>query len=139
MDPQFRLVIGVIGNDIHVVANRVLARGLRQSGYGVCNLGVNIMPLDFVSAAIEFEAHAVIISSINGEAEGWVTGIRKMFSAAGRNEILLYIGGNLMVGDYSKEFVNQRFRMLGFDRVYHQVSNFDLLLDDLPKDLLIAK
>ena len=51
-----RIVIGVIGNDIHVVANKVIARGLRIAGYNVCNLGVSNMPQDFIFAAIEFEA-----------------------------------------------------------------------------------
>ena len=132
---NLRLVIGVIGNDIHVVANRVLARGLRQAGYVVCNLGVNTPPEDFVAAALEHEADCVIVSSLNGEGEGWLKGLRQSFNDAGREDILLYVGGNLAIGDHPEEQVNIRFRELGFNRVYHRPSSLDLLLDNLELDL----
>lgn len=135
MSVKFRLVIGVIGNDIHVVANRVMARGLRQHGYFVCNVGVSAQPIDFISAAVEHEADAVIISSINGEGESWVRGFRESFIALNRGEILLYIGGNLAVGDYSSLKVEQRYRDLGFNRAYHRPSSLDVLLRDLAEDL----
>jgi methylaspartate mutase sigma subunit len=129
-----RLVIGVIGNDIHVVANRVLARGLRMAGYEVCNLGVNNPPEDFVAAAVEHEADGVIVSSINGEGEGWVRGLRAGFDAAGRGGVLLYIGGNLAVGDRPQAEVEARYRACGFHRAYHRPSSLDILLTDLAED-----
>jgi methylaspartate mutase sigma subunit len=136
MNRQARIVIGVIGNDIHIVANRVLARGLRQAGYTVCNLGVSVTPSDFVAASIEFEADAVIISSINGEGEGWVQLLRQSFNVAERKNTLLYIGGNLAVGDRPRAAVERNYLDLGFDRVYHRPSSMGVLLDDLANDLL---
>jgi methylaspartate mutase sigma subunit len=136
---KYRLVIGVIGNDIHVVANRVLARGLRQSGYVICNLGVNTPPNDFVAAAKEHEADCVIVSSLNGEGEEWLRSLRKSFEQSGRSDILLYVGGNLAVGDHPAETVNQRFLDLGFNRVYHRPSSLNILLDDLALDLKNVK
>ena len=130
-----RLIIGVIGNDIHVVANRILGRGLRQFGYEVCNLGVSVPPVDFVQAAIEYEADAVVVSSINGEGEGWVGEFRQIFRAVKRESILLYIGGNLAVGDQSPLKVEQRYRDIGFDRAYHRPSSLDILIEDLSVDL----
>lgn len=135
MRNNYRIVIGVIGNDIHVVANRILARGLRQVGYEVCNLGVNTPPDDFIAAAIEHEADCVIVSSLNGEGEGWLKGLRSSFNTVGRKEMLLYVGGNLAVGDRSQELVELRFREFGFNRVYHRPSSLDVLLDDLSIDL----
>jgi methylaspartate mutase sigma subunit len=36
-----KIVIGVIGNDIHVVANRLIEISLKERGFQVFNLGVN--------------------------------------------------------------------------------------------------
>lgn len=129
-----RVVIGVIGNDIHIVANRVMARGLRMAGYKVCNLGVSNLPEDFVFSAIEHEADAVIVSTLNGEGEDWVIGLRDSFLKAGRGNIIMYIGGNLAVGDKPKEEVETHFVELGFNRAYHRPDNLDILLEDLSKD-----
>jgi methylaspartate mutase sigma subunit len=136
MHRKNRLIIGVIGNDIHVVANRIMARGLHLAGYAVCNLGVNTPVDDFIMAAIEFEADAVIVSSLNGEGEGWLKGLRQSFNAAKLGDTLLYVGGNLAVGDYSSEEIECRYRKFGFDRVYHRPSSLDVLLDDLSLDLV---
>ena len=133
-DFSLRIVIGVIGNDIHVVANRVLARGLRQEGHVVCNLGVSVIPEDFLYATIEHEADLVIISSLNGEGESWVQGLQQLFHSKRRSDVLLYIGGNLAVGERSSVDVEQHFRELGFDRVYHQPSSLDVLFKDLATD-----
>ena len=70
-----RIVMGVIGHDIHVVSNRIIAIALREYGYSVCNLGVDNNAENFVDAAKEFDADAVIVSSLNGEAEYWCNNI----------------------------------------------------------------
>ena len=129
------IVIGVIGNDIHVVANRILARGLRQEGYEVCNLGVNAKPEDFFAASKEFEASAVIVSSVNGEGEEWVKGLPEMIRGHLGSDVVLYVGGNLSMGDYPAEEIESRYLNLGFDRAYHRPSNLNVLLIDLKSDL----
>ena len=134
MSLNTKIVIGVIGNDIHVVANRLLARGLRQEGYIVCNLGVSVLPEDFLYAAIEYEADVVIISSLNGEGEGWVRGFKQLFVNKQRSNVLLYIGGNLAVGERSSEDVERRYLDLGFDRAYHRPASLDVLFMDLATD-----
>lgn len=136
MRAKARIIIGVVGNDIHVVANRILARGLRQAGYEVCNLGVNVPCRDFVMSAIEYEADAVIVSSINGEGEGWVKDLRQDFLRANLGDTVLYIGGNLAIGDQPRDSVEERFRTFGFNRAYHRPDSMDILLRDLEADLL---
>ena len=129
------IIIGVIGNDIHVVANRILARGLRQEGYEVCNLGVNAKPEDFLAASKEFEANAVVVSSVNGEGEAWVNGLPQMIRAHLGSQVVLYVGGNLSMGDYPREEVENRYIDYGFDRAYHRPSSLAILLTDLQRDI----
>ena len=135
MRANHTIIIGVIGNDIHVVANRILARSLRQEGYEVCNLGVNAAPSDFFAAAKEFEADAVVVSSVNGEGEAWVKGLPQMISDYLGDDVLLYVGGNLSMGNSPRENIEKRYLEIGFDRAYHRPPNLNILLADLKKDL----
>ena len=65
--------------------------------------------------------HAVFISSLNGGAEYWCSGFRGHFSDVGLNDILLYVGGNIVVGKRFQEEVVGLLKGFGFDRVHHQL------------------
>jgi methylaspartate mutase sigma subunit len=130
-----RVVIGVVGNDTHVVACRVLAVGLSEFGMVPINLGTNNQPADFADAALETDADAVLVSSLNGEADHWCRDFRTHFEDRGQGDLLLYIGGNLMIGDRTPEDVEARFQAYGFDRVFHRTPGFGPALDALSSDL----
>ena len=66
-----KVVTGVVGNDIHVVANRLIEISLKERGFVVYNLGVNTYLEEFLDALLETDADLLLISSLNGEAEGW--------------------------------------------------------------------
>jgi methylaspartate mutase sigma subunit len=130
-----RIVFGVVGHDIHVVANRIIEIGLRELGFDAYNLGTNNLPEDFVAASLEVEAHAVLVSSINGEGEYWCAHFRPRFTEAGLDDILLYIGGNLVIGDRNEDEVVGLFRSFGFDRVFYRTRNLTAALRQLAGDL----
>jgi len=130
-----RVVFGVIGDDIHAVANRLMEIGLRDFGFQAFNLGVRNRPQEFVSAAMEVSAHAVLVSSLNGEAQHWCRGIRHRFIAAGMKDIVLYAGGNLMVGEQREETVAKIFTAYGFDKVFYGTVNFTDVFEHLREDI----
>ncbi len=130
-----RVVIGVIGDDIHVVGNRIAQLALEESGYSVFNLRTRNRPGHFVSAALEVNAHAVFVSSLNGEGEYWCSDFRQRFEAVGLTEILLYVGGNIIVGHRAQKEIADLFRRFGFDRVYHQQPGIDGAIEDLNRDM----
>ena len=130
-----RIVLGVIGDDIHIVANRILTIALSEAGLKPYNLGTHNFPEDFVSAALEVEAHAVLVSSINGEGEHWCANFRKYFEEVGLNKIILYAGGNLVVGDRPEREVVNLFKSYGFDRVFYHNADFNKVLKLLKEDL----
>ena len=90
---------------------------------------------DLADAALETGARAVLISSLNGEADHWCRDFRRHFRARGLDDILLYIGGNLMIGDRNPDEVEVRFRGYGFDRVFHRTTGFGPALKALVGDL----
>lgn len=129
------VVIGVIGNDIHVVANRMLQICLEAHGFRTVNVGTNAMPEDFVEIALEVNADALLIGSLNGEAPHWCWNMRESLSAVGLGHVLIYLGGNLVTGEMPAAEVEQLFRSRGIDRVYYGTTDFDVMLADLKQDL----
>lgn len=130
-----RVIIGVIGDDIHVVGNRIIHLALEEAGFRVYNLRTRNRPEHFSQAALEVNAQAVFVSSLNGEGEYWCSDFRRHFADLGLGEILLYVGGNLVVGKRGHQDVIRLFKQYGFDRVYHQEPDISIAIADLHKDL----
>ncbi len=63
------IVIGVIGSDCHAVGNKIIDHVLTQQGFNVINVGVICPQEDFINAAVETNADAIIVSSLYGHGE----------------------------------------------------------------------
>ena len=113
---QKTIVTGVIGSDTHIVGNRIISMALEKAGYKVISLGALTPAEDFVKAAIETKAEAILVSSLYGQGELDCRGFRNLCTEAGLDGILLYVGGNLVVGKRSWDEVNTIFLDMGFDR-----------------------
>ncbi|MDV7104929.1 methylaspartate mutase subunit S [Vibrio sp. TH_r3] len=136
-----KVVTGVVGNDIHVVANRLIELSLDARGYEVFNLGVNTHLEEFFDAVVETGAEVLLISSLNGEAEGWSREVRALKSQyKGLDEVIMMIGGNLVVGSGDADEIVKKYKKYGFDIVCHQVDlNTGLdLLDELIQERGLA-
>jgi len=117
-----KVVTGVVGNDIHVVANRLIDISLEERGFEVFNLGVNTYLEEFMDAVIETDADVLLISSLNGEAEGWCRDLQILKSQYDFKNVTFMIGGNLGVGEMDAEQLVPKFQSYGFDLVFHQVD-----------------
>jgi methylaspartate mutase sigma subunit len=120
---HMKVVTGVVGNDIHVVANRLIDLSLQARGFEVFNLGVNTYLEEFFDAAVETGAEVLLISSLNGEAEGWAREVKLLKSRYKTlDKLIMMIGGNLTVGSGRAEDIIPKYRNYGFDLVCHQVD-----------------
>jgi methylaspartate mutase sigma subunit len=115
-----KVVTGVVGNDIHVVANRLIDISLQSRGYEVFNLGVNTYLEEFIDAVIETDAKVLLISSLNGEAEGWCRDLMILKDKYDLKDVVFVIGGNLSVGEGDESLIVPKFKEYGFDLVLHQ-------------------
>lgn len=113
-----KLVIGVIGADVHAVGIRILDYAFTAAGFDVTNLGVMVSQEEYIAAAIETDADAIVVSSLYGHGELDCRGMRDKCDEAGLNDILLYVGGNIVVGKQNFEDVERRFKDMGFDRAF---------------------
>jgi len=118
-----KVVTGVVGNDIHVVANRLIELSLNARGFEVFNLGVNTYLEEFFDAVVETGADILLISSLNGEAEGWSREIKLLKSKyKNLDNLVMMIGGNLVVGSADADTIVPKYKNYGFDLVFHQVD-----------------
>jgi len=128
------LVTGVIGSDTHIVGNRILSMALEDAGYNVVALGALTPSEDFVKAAIETAADAIMVSSLYGQGELDCQGFRDMCVEAGLQDILLYVGGNLVVGKQDWNSVERRFLDMGFDRAFPPGTRTNQVIESLARD-----
>lgn len=129
-----KLVTGVIGADTHIVGNRILSMALEEAGFEVIALGALTPSEDFVKAAIETAADAIMVSSLYGQGELDCRGFRDMCIEAGLEDILIYVGGNLVVGKQDWADVEQRFLAMGFDRAFPPNTRTDDVVEKLNAD-----
>lgn len=129
------LVLGVIGADVHAIGNKILEYAFKQVGFNVVNLGVMVSQEEFIKAAIETAADAIIVSSLYGHAEMDCRGLKDKFNEAGLEMVPLYIGGNLVVGKASFSDVESEFLQMGFSRVYPPGTLPETVIADLKADL----
>lgn len=129
------IVLGVIGSDCHAVGNKILNHALTEAGFNVINIGVLSPQEDFINAAVETNADAILVSSLYGHGEIDCRGLREKCDEAGLKGIKLYVGGNIVVGKQNWEDVYNRFVEMGFDRVYPPGTSTEIAIKDLREDL----
>ena len=133
-EPQRTLVTGVIGADTHIVGNRILSIALEKAGYKVVALGALTPAQDFVKAAIETDADGIMVSSLYGQGEIDCRGFRDLCVEAGLEDILIYVGGNLVVGKTAWPEVERKFLDMGFDRAFPPGTRVEAVLESLQRD-----
>lgn len=129
------LVTGLIGEDVHITGIRILEHALRTAGFKVVSLGIQVSQREFIEAAIEANADAILVSSLTGHAGLLLPGLREKCIEAGLPNIRLYLGGFLEIGDVKWEEVERKFKGMGFDRVYPPSVMPARVIADLKKDL----
>jgi len=131
------VILGVIGSDAHVVGITILEQALSAAGFEVINLGVQTSQDEFVTAAKSHDAEAVLVSSLYGHARQDCEGFHDRLTEAGL-DVATYVGGNLAVGQDDFESTRERFREMGFDRVFDAETDPEEAIAALRRDLKIT-
>ena len=77
---------------------------------------------------------SIMVSSLYGQGELDCRGFRDLCIEAGLDEILLYVGGNLVVGKTPWPEVEQRYADMGFDRAAPPGTRIETVIDWLDRD-----
>lgn len=139
--PNKAVVIGTIGKDAHMIGGWVLTQAFREAGYKVAFLGAVVPQEEFINAAIEIDADAILCSSLYGMGIIDCEGMREKCVEAGIGDILLYAGGQVaapldLVNKWPE--IEQRFKDMGFTRVFKNTVTAEDTVEILNKDLGLA-
>ena len=132
------IVLGTIGADAHMIGAWVLNKSLSNAGFGVTFLGAVVPQEEFVNAAIETNAKAILVSSMYGMGILDCEGLRDKCVEAGLKNILLYAGGNVAAShelERNWPEIEKRFTDMGFNRVYRNTVKLDEVIATLKSDL----
>ena len=128
-------ILGVIGSDCHAVGNKILEHALVNEGIKVVNLGVMVSQDEFIDAAIETGAKAILVASIYGHGEIDCDGLRGRCLERGLDKIVLYVGGNLVIGKRDFTEVEALFKGMGYDRVFPPTVDLKQMAELLKQDV----
>ena len=98
-------------------------------------MGVMVSQDEFIKAAIETNADAIMVSSLYGQGELDCQGMREKCIEAGIGDIPLFCGGNLVVGKHDFAETEKIFKDMGFNYVYAPGTMPDVTIADLRKEL----
>lgn len=134
---KYTIILGVIGSDCHAVGNKILDYEFTAAGFNVVNIGVLSPQEDFINAAIETGASAILVSSLYGHGEIDCRGMRAKCDEAGLNHVPLYIGGNLVIGKMPFLEVESKFKEMGFERVYPASIVLKKAISEISEDIKV--
>ena len=129
------VILGVIGSDCHAVGNKIIENALAREGIQVVNLGVMVSQDEFIDAAIETGANAILVSSIYGHGEIDCDGLRGHCLERGLDRVVLYVGGNLVIGKRDFTEVESVFLEMGYDRVFPATVDLNQVTNLLKYDI----
>lgn len=132
---QPTIILGVIGADCHAVGNKILEKVLSLNGFKVVNLGVMVSQDEFIDAALETNAKAILVSSLYGQGELDCEGLRDRCVERGLEHLVLYVGGNLVIGKKDFSETEARFTAMGFDRVFGPDADLEKAAQQLHADI----
>ena len=136
--PNKSVVIGTIGSDAHMIGGWVISEAFKAAGYKVSYLGAVVPQEEFINAAIESDADAILCSSMYGMGQIDCEGMREKCIEAGIGDIILYVGGNPvadvdLIQNWSA--VEKIFADMGFNRCLPNTTSAEETVALLNKDL----
>ncbi len=132
------VVIGTIGQDAHMIGGWVLTQAFREAGFTVAFLGAVVPQQEFIDAAIEINADAILVSSSYGMGLIDCEGLRDKCIEAGLGDIILYAGGTVAAPlelERNWPQIEKRFADMGFNRVFKNTCTAQEAVEYLKKDL----
>lgn len=99
---NLNFVLGVVGSDVHCIANQLFEREFRHRGYNVINLGVALTPNEILESIEEVINPVLLLGTLNGDIEPIIATLRLIREDFG-GSIPVIVGGNLVLGENGKD------------------------------------
>lgn len=98
-DTGVTVVIGSMHRDHHSIARSVIGATLKEAGYRVNDLGLDIRPADFLERIEETGARIVIVFAEMMSTARAVARVREMFESNGLDDVVILVSGGPFTAD----------------------------------------
>ena len=138
MSYKLRVLLGALGDDIHIVGIKLIQQTLVDSGYHVTFMGIQNGLEQFFEQAADHEI--ILVSSLNGHSYLYLQEFERFKQVYSERyhgeEKLWYLGGNIAMSEDPVE-VERRYIKSGFTRVFAKPVGVDVILEALLQDVNI--
>ncbi|MDO9558039.1 MAG: cobalamin-dependent protein [Coriobacteriia bacterium] len=93
-DTGVTLVIGTMQRDHHTVGKDIIAAALKESGYRVNDLGLDVRPAEFLERIEQTGARIVIVCAEMLSVAHSVVRVREMLTTGGHEDIVVLVAGS---------------------------------------------
>lgn len=98
-DTGITVLVGSMHRDLHGIDKDIVAAALKEAGYRVIDLGVDVRPAEFFERADETGARIIIVSAQMISTARAVSRVREMFESQGRGDVIMLVSGGPFVAD----------------------------------------
>ena len=100
-DSGITVLVGTMHHDHHTIDKDITGAALKDAGHRVIDLGADVRPAEFLERAEETGARIVLVfAQMIGTARS-VVRIREMFTAGGRDDVVIFVSGGPFSADTS--------------------------------------
>jgi len=101
-EPKGTVVIGTVMGDIHDIGKNIVVTMLKAHGFRVVDLGRNVAPSGFLTAAQENRAQVVAMSSLMTTTRPMIENTINLFSEVGvRDNFKMIVGGGCVTEEWA--------------------------------------
>jgi methylmalonyl-CoA mutase cobalamin-binding domain/chain len=93
------ILAGTIHRDTHSIGKAIVAAALREAGYSVVDLGVDVRPSDFLERAEETGSRLLFIFAEQVATARSVARVRELFATQGRDDVVIFVSGGPFAAD----------------------------------------
>ena len=99
-----KIVLGTVSGDIHDIGKNLVGTMLTIGGYQIADLGVNVPPLEFVTAVRERQADMVALSALMTASLPYQSEVITLLKEMGlREKVYVIMGGGPVTPEFAQE------------------------------------
>ena len=101
--PKAKMILGAVKGDIHDIGKNLVGMMMQGTGFEVIDIGIDVLPENFVSAAEENGAQLVGMSALTTTTMlSMKTTIDAFINSGSRQKVKIMVGGAVVTAEYAQ-------------------------------------
>lgn len=98
-DTGITVIIGSMHRDHHAIAKNTIGAALKEDGYRVVDLGIDVRPAEFLERIEETGSRIIIVCAEMTATARSVVRVRELLASEGENDIIMLVAGGPFAAD----------------------------------------